>query len=82
MDTNAKIIPITAQKVELGIVRLELNVYLPAIEVRYIHTRMDGQNYEFLIICNPNNNSKIFFYIIHQTICDSTLQTQEEIVQM
>ena len=47
--TNAKIIPITARKVENGMMRLKLNVHLHAQEVRYIHTQIVDQNYELLI---------------------------------
>ena len=45
MDTNVKIILITAQKMETGMMRLELNVEQHAREVRYKHTQIVGCNY-------------------------------------
>ena len=55
MNTNAKIILITAYGMEKtlitepGIIRFKLNVHSHAVEVRYIHTQIVDQNYELLI---------------------------------
>ena len=50
INTNAKIILITACEKDPGTIRLDCNVYLHAVEVRYIHTQIVGQNYELFII--------------------------------
>jgi len=49
LNTNAKIILITACEQDPGTIRSDFNVYLHAVEVRYIHTQIVDQSYELLI---------------------------------
>ena len=63
MNTNAKIILITACEKDPGTIRSDFNVYLHAVEVRYTHTRIVGQNHELLIIY-IDGQIKGHFYVL------------------